>query len=123
MPVIDRHDAETHALHDSEFRSYVAPSRGSTTLCAWQLQVAPHTAGVAHRPDREEVLLVQDGALHVEIDGDRRVAHAGDVVLVPAGARFTVGTGPDAATAWVTTTAGLRATTDDGTVITPPWAR
>lgn len=123
MPVVTSAEAETFALHGSVFRSFVAPSRGSSTLCAWHLEVTPGTVGVAHRPDREEVLLVLTGALTVDLDGTRTEAGPGDVVLVPAGSRLTVSGGPDGATAWVTTTPGLTATTDDGAVLTPPWAR
>lgn len=79
--------------------------------------------GVAHRPDREEVLLVLNGELHVTLDGTTTVLQSGDVALVPAGSELRVDAGPDGATAWVTTTPGLEAVTADGTHISPPWAR
>lgn len=112
-----------YETHGSRFRSYVAPSRGSEQLCAWQLTVPADLQGVAHRPSREEVLLVLTGELRITLDGTTTVLHSGDVALVPAGSELRVDAGPDGATAWVTTTPGLQAVTADGTRISPPWAR
>ncbi len=123
VPVFRTRDAVTFSTHGSRFVSYVAPSRGSSELCAWRLEVPPDTRGVAHRPNREEVLLVLDGELRVTLDGDRSVLGPGEVALVPAGSELTVDTGPAGATAWVSTTAGLEAVTADGTRVTPAWAR
>lgn len=69
MPVIRPADAVPFETHGSRFLSYVSPSRGSSQLCAWQLSVPADLQGVAHRPSREEVLLVLDGELHVTLDG------------------------------------------------------
>lgn len=123
MPVIHPADAAPHETHGSHFLSYVCPSRGSTQLCAWQLTVPADVQGVAHRPTREEVLLVLTGELQVTLDGTTTALAPGDVALVPVGSELRVDAGPDGATAWVTTTPGLEAVTADGTRITPPWAR
>ncbi|GGL94300.1 cupin domain-containing protein [Nakamurella endophytica] len=123
MPVFHQSDAVVYETHGSLFRSFVTPSRGSRELCAWQLTVPAGLIGVEHRPDREEVLLVVAGDLVVTVDGTTATAHAGSVVLVPAGSEFRVDGGPSGATAWVTTTPGLEAVTADGTRIRPPWAR
>jgi quercetin dioxygenase-like cupin family protein len=123
MPVLHVHDVATFPAHGSTFDSYVSPSRGSEQLCAWRLSVPAGTVGVAHRPSREEVLLVLDGGLHVTLDGVRTLASAGAVVLVPANAEVKIDGGNSDSSAWVTTTPGLQATTADGTVITPPWAQ
>ena len=69
MPVIRSADAAVHQVHGSTFSSFVAPSRGSAQLCAWQLNVPAGLRGVAHRPTREEVLLLLDGELTVALDG------------------------------------------------------
>jgi quercetin dioxygenase-like cupin family protein len=103
--------------------SYVSPSRGSQELCAWRLTVPADQRGVAHRPTREEVLLVLEGELHVTLDGARSVLHRDDVVLVAAGSELCVDAGTAGAVAWVSTTPGLEALTADGTRIVPPWAR
>ncbi len=122
MPVIHPVDAVPFETHGSRFLSYVSPSRGSNQLCAWQLTVPDGLQGVAHRPTREELLLVLAGELHVTLEGLATALQPGDVVLVPAGSELRVDAGPDGATAWVTTTPGLEAVTADGTKIAPPWA-
>lgn len=123
MPVVRPADATEFQTHGSRFLSYVSPSKGSTQLCAWRLTVPASSLGVAHRPDREEVVLVLDGELHVTLDGATSALTRGDAVLVPAGSELRVDGGPVGATAWVSTTPGLQATMADGTQIQPPWAR
>lgn len=123
MPVFRQDDARVFETHGSRFASYVAPSRGSEQLCGWQLSVPAGLRGVAHRPSREEVILVLSGQLNVTLDGQGAALSAGDVVLVPADSELRVDAGPDGATAWITTTPGLEAVTADGERITPPWAR
>lgn len=123
MPTFGPNDAVEFATHGSTFRSFVSSDRGSAQLCAWQLNVPPGTTGVAHRPSREEILLVLDGSLRVSIDDDVCDAGPGSVVLVPASSRFRVDSGRSGAKAWVTTTVGLQATTDEGVVMAPSWAQ
>lgn len=122
MPVIRSADATVHQVHGSTFSSFVAPSRGSAQLCAWQLNVPPGLRGVAHRPTREEVLLLLEGELTVTVDGIATVLAAGDVVLVPANSELRVDSGTAGAAAWVTTTPGLEAVMPDGSRFAPPWA-
>ena len=122
MPVIRPADAVPFEMHGSRFLSYVSPAKGSSQLCAWQLSVPADLHGVAHRPTKEEVLLVLDGELHVTVDGNSSALSRGDAVLVPAGSELLVNAGPTGATAWVTTTPGLEAVTADGARISPPWA-
>ena len=123
MPVIGSTEATTFETHGSRFSSYVAPSRGSRELCAWHLEVPADLEGVAHRPNREEVLLVLTGELRITLDGVQAELHQGDVALVPANSELRVDAGPLGATAWVTTSPGLEAVMDDGSRITPPWAQ
>lgn len=123
MPFYREAEASPLETHGSRFLSYVAPARGSTQLCAWRLDVPAGLQGVAHRPTREEVLLVLDGELQVTLDGLRSELHPGDVALVPADSELCVSAGPAGATAWVTTTPGLQAVMADGSRISPPWAR
>ena len=122
MPVIRPADATVHQVHGSTFSSFVAPSRGSAQVCAWQLTVPAGLRGVAHRSTREEVLLLLEGELTVTLDGIAAVLAAGDVVLVPAGSELRLDGGTAGATAWVTTTPGLEAVMADGSRIAPPWA-
>lgn len=122
MPVIRSTDTVVHEVHGSTFRSFVAPSRGSDQLCAWRLTVPGGLQGVAHRPTREEVLLLLEGGLRITLDGAPTDLHPGDVALVPAGSELRVDAGASGATAWVATTRGLEAVMADGTRLAPPWA-
>jgi quercetin dioxygenase-like cupin family protein len=124
MPIVREPDAVPHRLHGATFHSFAAPATGSRELCAWRLEVAPGTAGAAHRVSREEVLLLLTGDLIVTLDGVTTPLAPGDVVVVPAGSQLRVDNasrGP--ATAWVTTSVGLEATMADGSTISPPWVR
>jgi quercetin dioxygenase-like cupin family protein len=123
MPVIRPTDAVSFEMHGSRFLSYVSPSRGGNELCAWQLSVPAGLRGVAHRPTKEEILLVLEGELRVTVDGDSSALERGDAVLVSAGSELRVDAGPTGAIAWVTTTPGLEAVTADGSRISPPWAQ
>lgn len=123
MPVYTPADAELFESHGSRFLSYLSTARGSTSLCAWRLEIAPGTPGVAHRPSHEEVLLMLDGELSLILDFRQRLLHPGDVVHVPAGAEITITGTEKPATAWVTTTAGLQATITGGETMSPPWAQ
>lgn len=123
MPVIRPAEAVPFEIHGCRFLSFASPSRGSEQLCAWQLSVPPDLQGVAHRPTREEVLLILDGELHITLDGVTSAVQAHDAVLVPADSELRVSAGPDGGTAWVTTTPGFEAVTADGTRISPPWAQ
>lgn len=122
MTVLGVTDTVRFDAHGSTFASYVA-SRNSEQLCAWKLTVPPGSRGVAHRPSRDEVLLVLDGLLHITIDGTPSQVEPGNVALVRAGAEVVVDGGPQGAGVWVTTTPGLTATLNDGTQLTPPWAQ
>jgi quercetin dioxygenase-like cupin family protein len=122
MPVIRSADAVVHQAHGSTFTSFVARSLGSAQLCAWQLTVPAGLQGAAHRPSREEVLLLLGGELIITLDGTVTDLAPGDVVLVPAGSELRVDGGACGGTAWVTTTPGLEAVMADGAAIAPPWA-
>lgn len=119
------HRATDHVLHElngTRFVSYVCPSRGSTQLCAWRVELPPATQGMPHRVSHEEVLLVLDGCADAELDGVRSRLDPGDVLVIPAGARISLGTSPDSAmSAWLTTSVGLQAELPDGTMLAPAW--
>jgi quercetin dioxygenase-like cupin family protein len=93
---------------------------GCVQLCAWRLEVPAGLEGVAHRPTRDEVLVVLGGELRLTLDGVRTTLHAGEVALVPADSELRVDAGASGSTVWVTTTPGIEAVTSDGGRITPP---
>lgn len=122
MPVLTTADARLHQMHGTRFESLVAPSAGSTELCAWRTTVAPGTSGQPHTVDHEEVFLVLDGTPTVTLDGAAARVAPGAVIFVPAGSSVRLDN--DAATEaalWVTTVVGLTAVTPAGERIVPPW--
>ena|SRR5215469_2942309 len=122
MPVIHANEAVEHQVQGARFHSYAAPARGSRELCAWRLEVAPATTGLRHQVTREEVLCLLTGGLRAELDGETHDLGPGDVLVVPAGSTFGADNpASEPATAWVTTSAGLRAVLPDGTWFQPPW--
>lgn len=80
MSVMRAAEATAYDTHGNRFLSYVSPARGSSELCAWTLAVPAGQRGVAHRPTREEVLLVLDGTMDITLDGVPSSLAAGDVV-------------------------------------------
>jgi quercetin dioxygenase-like cupin family protein len=124
VPIVRESDAVQHRLHGSTFHSFAAPASGSRELCAWRIEVAGGTEGIAHRVSREEVFLLLSGELEVTLDGLTGTLTPGEMVLVPAGCEVRVDNiGNGQATAWVTTSVGLQATLPDGSAISPPWVR
>lgn len=123
MPVIGPAAATVYEMHNARFTSFATPATGSAELAAWMVEIQARSEGEAHTVTREEILHILEGELHVSLDGERAVARPGDTVIVPAGARFGADNpGERPVQAWVTTSLGLKAKLDDGTVITPPWA-
>ena len=72
------------------------------------------SARVAHRPTREEVVLVLDGEPHLTLDGVSAELHRGDAAIMHANSELRVDAGLAGATAWVTTTPVLEAVPADG---------
>ncbi len=122
MPIYSPTDAEPFEVHGSRFESFVSTARGGDGLCAWRLVVAPGSEGVSHRPSHEEVILLLEGHATVVIDGASVAVKGGDVVHVLAESELTINGGPEGATAWVTTSAGLTAQVGE-TRMSPPWAQ
>jgi quercetin dioxygenase-like cupin family protein len=124
MPVIHADQAAVHQMHGTSFTAYASPARGSRELCAWHIEIPGHTEGVRHQVSREEVLYVLSGTIRASLDGQAEDAAAGEVIVVPAGARFGVDNlGDEPATAWVTTSVGLLGVLPDGSWISPPWTK
>ena len=124
MPVIHADQAAVHQMHGTSFTAYASPARGSRELCAWHIEIPGHTEGVRHRVSREEVLYVLSGTIRASLDGQAEDASTGDVIVVPAGARFGADNLADEpATAWVTTSVGLLGVLSDGSWISPPWVK
>jgi mannose-6-phosphate isomerase-like protein (cupin superfamily) len=122
VPVIHATESVVHQLHGTSFTSYAAPAHGSKELCAWRIEIPGRTEGVPHHVSREEVLYVLSGTIRATVGDQSEEAAAGDVILVPAGSRFSADNLADEpVTAWVTTSVGFAGILPDGSWITPPW--
>ena len=119
MPVLSPADARVHEHGGFTFTSLAVPSRGTTELALWTVEVPPGASSELHSMDREEVFWVAAGAVTAEGVG---TAAAGEVLVVPAGTLFRLANpGPEPARLVAVTSAGMRATIG-GRTFTPPWS-
>ncbi len=123
MTIIHATEAPRFDLPGLVFTGLASPSRGSSDVCTWRLEIEPGFASPdSHTLDRDEVFMVVSGSIRVGPHAER--IDAGGVAVVAAGTPIQVsnaGDGP--AQVMVAITAGFSATTEDGTEIgTPPWA-
>ncbi|MCX4913782.1 cupin domain-containing protein [Streptomyces sp. NPDC060011] len=123
MPVVRSSEAVVHEIHGGRFVSHAAPRSGSKELCAWRTELPAGLRAPVHTVDREEIFHLLTGDLLITLDGRTEQVTAGDTVIVNAGTTLGIeNTSGQPATAWVTTSVGLRAELADGSVLTPPWA-
>ncbi|MEN8108632.1 MAG: cupin domain-containing protein [Pseudomonadota bacterium] len=66
------------------------PSLQTHELFVWQLDFAPGAVIGEHTHPGQEVLLVTEGLLSVEVDGNKTIVEPGEVLLVPAGSKMSV---------------------------------
>lgn len=124
MPVLTTPESPTHRLEGTTFTSLATPSRGSSDLAVWSVEMAPRTLGKPHSLTREEVFVVLEGEASVRLDGEQATAHPGDAIVVPAGIPFEVANDDDSVLRLLCfMQAGGQAWLADGTLITPPWAQ
>lgn len=123
MPVVRSSEAVVHEIHGGRFVSYATPRSGSEELCAWRTELPAGLRAPVHTVDREEIFHLLSGDLLITLDGRTEPVTAGDTVIVNPGTALGIeNASGQPATAWVTTSVGLRAELADGTVLTPPWA-
>ncbi|HEX7302930.1 cupin domain-containing protein [Lentzea sp.] len=108
--------AATHSFGGFEFRSLAVPSRGSSEIALWTVDVPEGGDGTPHRASKEEVFYVLSGS--VTIQG--QTAGAGDAIVVPPDTELSLTGGP--ARVLVATSVGIEGTLADGSTITPPWS-
>jgi quercetin dioxygenase-like cupin family protein len=99
-----------------EFRPFAVPSRGSTEIALWTVDVPEGGDGKPHTASKEEVFYVLSGS--VTIQG--QTAKAGDAIVVPPNTELSLTGGP--ARVLVATSVGIIGTLADGTKVTPPWS-
>ncbi|MEU1626799.1 cupin domain-containing protein [Streptomyces sp. NPDC020096] len=106
------------------FRPLAVPSRGSSELAVWSLELAPGAASERHRMDREEVFVVVSGQIAASVGGEEVAAGPGDAIIVPADTELLIRNActVNPATATAVTSVGMKATVG-GATFSPPWAQ
>ena len=124
MNLISSTDAAIFDVPDTHVTAYAAPSRGSTELCLWRIDIAPGSTSPLHHMDCEEVFLCLDGRAVIVTSAQERQLAAGDCVVLPAQTDFSfrvVGDQPFRALACIRV-GGQATMTGSGETFVPPWA-
>jgi quercetin dioxygenase-like cupin family protein len=123
MPVSTLAEAKKIEFHGVTARPMAVPSRGSSELAIWHLEVEPGLRGEEHTVDREEVFVVRTGRLSGTLGGEPCEAGPGDALIVPPGVPFRLRNDEgESAHVLVCTSAGVRATLNGQTIV-PPWSQ
>ena len=124
MNLITSAEAAIFDVPDTHVIAYAAPSRGSTEVCLWRIDIAPGSTSPLHHMDCEEVFLCLDGNAVVAAAGQERPVEAGDCVVLPAGTDFSFRVvGDKSFRALACIRAGGKATmAASGDTFVPPWA-
>lgn len=115
MPLATAADAPVFEVGSLVFRSLAVPSRGSSEIALWTVDVPADTVGQTHQADREEVFYVLEGTITIQ---DKQ-AGPGDVVVVPPHTDLALVGGP--ARLVVATSVGINGLLG-GQKIIPPWS-
>lgn len=126
MAMVRAAEAPRFDLPGIHFVGLLAPSRGSTELCTWRLEVDPGAGSEneSHQLDHEEVFVILEGSLTIIVDGQTLNLNVGDALSVPARTQLSVINRTNAkASALVCIRAGFQGIMANGEMIgTPPWA-
>jgi mannose-6-phosphate isomerase-like protein (cupin superfamily) len=124
VPVLSAPERPTHSLPGTSFTSLATPSRGSSDLSLWTVEIAPGTPATPHSLTREEVFVVLAGTASVVLDDVAALAQTGDAIVVPAGVAFSLSNdGPGSLRLVCCMAAGGQARLADGSLFTPPWSK
>jgi quercetin dioxygenase-like cupin family protein len=125
MPVISASDAPRFNLADAPqtvFTGLASPSRGARETSVWRVALAAQTPASGHALDHEEVIVALAGQAVAHIDGDEYAVAAGDTIIVPAGATFSLANPhADLFEAMAVLPVGARASIGNGEWFMPPW--
>lgn len=124
MPLSTLAAAPVFDVEGFTFRPLAVPSRGSSELAIWALDVAPGARSEPHSMDREEVFVIISGSIAATVDGQEVLAGPGDAIVVPPHAELQLGNASADKPARVTaaTSVGMIATLG-GNSFPPPWAQ
>lgn len=117
-------DAPHFARDGFTFRPLAVPSRGSSELAVWALDLEPGVSSETHSMDREEVFIVISGTVSATVADREVTAGPGDAVIVPPHATLQIrnASGREPARLTAATSVGMKAVVG-GASFTPPWAQ
>ncbi len=123
MTVISSTTAPTFVEGGTFVTGLASPSRGSSEIAAWRLQLAPGAASPEHTLTREEVFVVLSGHAVASLDGIRHEIGGGDALVVSPGVPFAIANERDAPFEAVACMrcGGLAQVGDE--TFAPPWAQ
>ncbi len=123
MPIIAGADAPRFTLPGLTFIGLAAPSRGARENAVWRLVMEPGAVPVPHHMTREEIFVATAGSAVATVAGETHTLRAGDSLVVPPGATFSLAT-PDGERfeAVVILPVGGEAVIGDEAPFIPPWA-
>jgi len=78
MELISRQSAPAYAAGGTTVTGYAAPSRGSTQVSLWRIELEPGSSSPLHEIDVEEVFLGLEGRAVAIVDGGESTVTAGD---------------------------------------------
>lgn len=121
--LIRKDQAPRFELPGTQVTGYASPSRGSQSISAWRLELAPGAVSPVHSLETDEVFIALRGAAEFHLDGRVLRVAAGDGLTVCAGTSFKIAVVSEGAfEAAACVPAGCRARIGDGEPFAPPWA-
>ena len=124
MKLIKHTEAPVFDAEALTVTGYAAPSRGTSAVSMWQIELAPGSTSPPHYMDCEEVFLGVHGHAVASIDENNHPLGPGDCLILPAGTTFTFhvpGDEPFRAVACIPV-GGQATMVPDGPTFAPPWA-
>ena len=116
-------DAPIFNLPGTTFTGLAAPSRGARENAVWRVALEPGTLPRAHQLTREEILVATSGTATASLNGEDIRFAAGDALIIPAFAEFSLANPGDTTfEAVAVLPVGARAMMQDGELFEPPWS-
>jgi quercetin dioxygenase-like cupin family protein len=115
-------DREITELDGDLVRGLAVERTGAQELEVWDCTLQPSSHTVVHKHDAEQVIVVIDGVVTVEIDGERRDVECGDAVVIPPHTFHQLHSGPKSNRhLGICGRVGTRTILEDGEEVTPTW--
>jgi len=122
MPHIAAADARIFKLPGTTFTGLAAPSRGARENAVWRVALDPGTPPRPHKLTREEILVAIEGQAIASLNGEEMRVSAGDALIIPAFADFSLANPGDTTfEAVAVLPVGARAMME-GEIFAPPWS-